>query len=292
MKRLFVLSATIVLAALTGCEYEYTPTDHFYKRTISSEERSAAGVRFTEFDYDENNNQMYEKQTFNGRTVYEDTDMEYNNTSTLTKTYSHKVYDTDGVTVVANQNCVESFVEGEPEPYKFEAFDKNGSQTDPVERREWSWDSNGRPRDYVEEIGGEKVLQYRDWKYEYNNKLYVTYTREERDTESGTTVTKTVNEIYADSNMRYIDSRETKLGDETLLFETFYYAMVGEQSVRAGYKIYAGGNDKTGTLIEEMSAPSFSSDGLTATWTVTYRGEGAPRVTEFKETYELFSIKF
>ncbi|MDR2891019.1 MAG: hypothetical protein LBV18_05380 [Alistipes sp.] len=288
MKNFITPLAIIVLTALTGCGFpESAPVQ--LSVVVSEEEASREGVRLTEYEYDRWGNPVAKTQSLNGRTVYEETEFEYDYVE-LTVTKSHKEYALDGATVAADLKCVTSYWDGWRTAYKFEAFDAAEFGTDinpvPVERWEWARDYSGRPTHYVEEAMGVTNLEYREYEYEWNGKMHVTYTCVERDPESGVNVTKNVTEIYADPRMEFIDSREIKIAGETVEFTTYIYSPDDES---LGYMTYAGGDDKTGSLVEQMSPYKWSADGLTVTWSVN-RVQETSGFTTFKRVYEIITL--
>jgi hypothetical protein len=296
MKRSIVISAAAVLIAVTGCKYDYT-SESTWGMLTSFEETTGSDVRLTTYAYNNGGDPTGERQTLNGVAVYEDTDFEY--TSNHTRTNYRTVYGEDGVSVASRQRRVSSYTDNWAVEYKFELFElgADGSETDPVERWEGTYDSSGLPSHYESEKDGYLTERV---DYMFGSSI-IKYTQIEFNEDTpDDKIVKTVTETYLkwEYEYRYLGEVETKIGDDIVEYQINKYITLNTGGyLLVAYKKYVGGSetsDPQGILVEEMRDYKQSSDGLIRTWSVLkYDAEGNnPTTTTFKQTYEFVTLRF
>ncbi len=214
-------------------------------------------------------------------------------TGDRTETRRRRIYGEDGVTVASWQKLISTYVPDWSGIYKYEVFeiDEDGTQIGLVERFEITFNPQRFPAHYTSVKEG-TVTERSDYNYDFEDRR-VTYTQTERDAEGE--VVKEVTEIYADKYMSFIGERETKIGDDLVESEIYFYNENAEMLSKYEFYIYPDGDEDNGVLVEEMGNLNIDLAGNTRTesWEITRYDEAGenPGITYVKRLFETTVIK-
>ncbi len=263
---------------MAGCDLGGSYTQEFtVNMTVSLEQKTGGNTTLTEYEWEEQTVlPTAEKQTLNGKLVYEDVSYERDETNFKLTCY-RKYYEADGTTLAHTHRRELSYRNGwglNP-PYKTEVFLDN----DRVELLEYTYDEWGMLKSARHEKDGVLVYEKKDYTYQERSRTYTLVTAGE--------VEKTVTESFLETQHKNPDRTEIKIGDVLVEYT--------QHSYNNGYS-YAGFEKYTvagtvETLIEKQD--NLKVDGMTATYDITLRDENGenPVVTNVEEEYVAIKVK-
>lgn len=276
MKNLWMISAVAALfVTLTGCDTG--PIDDGMSHLVSVEERTGRNVVLTRYEYDDKGQISGTSRTEDGVIVYEETDF-VRNSGDWTTTWTRNVYSGPGV---GAQKWVETYTSGWGTIRKKEIFQVGPDGSNPVliEREEVTFNGS-RVSGYEYETEREITVRSN---YNYNGNV-LTYNEQVNPKQSGDVQGPLllVIETFQDNSMQNHSSIEIRDGDQIVTLQK--YTFVGGFPE---YKIYAGGNENTGILIERQDNYRAVSGDVFRHDVTKYDADGRnPVVTTFTFTYE------